>query len=202
MRSTREVDSAWPSEMVIEVTEFPRPMLELLFVRHVWDLDVWIHLDELDPAPAVGNSRRPFDVDPAELSTRWLDAWKACSYWNWRSRRDYADDPSVASMKGIDGPVWWSRTFGWNGLDQAEFERWCAELDAIRRPDAPERAVANELEAAWRDGLRAVFVMPYRRTEGAEWNGSRFMTVSTHTRLNPGAYRDALAGRPSPAVAI
>jgi hypothetical protein len=188
--------------MTIEVSEFPRPLLELLFVRHAWDLDVWVHFDELDPAPDPGASRRPSEVNSAELSERWVDAWKACSYWNWRSRRDYADDPSIAAMHGVTGPVWWSRTFGWDGLDRIAFEGWCAELESLRQPDGPERAVGDELVAAWRDGLRAVFVMPYLRTEGAEWNGSRFMTISARTRLDPGAYRDALTGRPRPAVAI
>lgn len=188
-------DVEWPAEMELTITEFPRPLMELLYVKHAWELSPWIQIPELEPAPPVGTSQRPAHWDLAALELRWAEVWRANVYWNARSQGDYSDKTDLAQHFGITGPVWWSREHGWDGLDQAAFSEWMATLDGLKTAtvfDSPERRALPDAVAAWRHGLRQIFVMPYKPSGGAEWNGPEFMTVAAGTRRDPDAYPSAL----------
>jgi hypothetical protein len=185
--------------MTLVIDEFPAPLMQLLYVRHAWGLDSWIHIPDLDPEPDSGGSALPEGLSGQVAEGRWDAAWKHNLYWLLRPQGDYQNEFDVAARFGITGPLWWFREYSVDGVDVPAFEAWMRHLEELKTThqfNSPERVAVAEAAAAWAKGLRTIYVMPYEKHMGAEWNGEHIMTVDAGTRLDPELYPTAFASQP------
>lgn len=200
MRSNQPTESAWPQDMSLVIEEFPAPFMQLLYVRHAWRIENWIRVPELDPEPERGVSARPAEVSAETASERWEAAWKQNFYWYRRPRA--GSDPEifdVAAHFGYTGPSWWFTKYGTDGIDVDAYDAWIEQLEALKTAhvfESPERVAVDAVAAAWRKGLRSIFVMPFAAADGAEWNGTESVTVDARTRLDPDRYPTAFTYQP------
>jgi len=165
--------------MTMSVDPADHSLVELLFVRSVWDLTA--DLPEADSAPARGRSRRPERPSCEAWSERWRAAWRR----EWEVRRN--------EPPGVHAPSWIAQ-FGADGLDETALKRWVAGLTPVSLPpldEDPERRVVPALRRAWETGLASVVVLPLRGDWS--WTASpRCLVVSGTTRDDSGLYSAAL----------
>ncbi len=201
MRSDQPIESAWPQDMALVIEEFPAPFMQLLYVRHAWRIENWIQVPALDPEPAVGSSARPASLSAETAAARWEAAWKQNFYWYHRPLPGSSTEEfDLAEHFGYTGPSWWFTEYGTDGIDVAAYDAWTKQLEALKTThvfQTPERVAVDSVAAAWRKGLRSIFVMPFATSDGAEWNGVSSVTVGARTRLDPDRYPTAFTYQPA-----
>src|SRR3954465_8910528 len=106
MKYASAVDEAmeWPNDMTISVEDHDLELLELLFVRAAWSLQVSEDVPRLTSHPDVGSSSRPSSA-VGELEQRWAEEW---------ARLISVPPPARNTTR-------WHDKFGWEGLDQDAF---------------------------------------------------------------------------------
>lgn len=176
----------WPHGMVIQTRTYPIELIELLYIRSAWSLRTSVAVRDLEPVPFAGSSSVPA-VAVDELIRRWDGMWLESQRWFWAGEGEDTD-------RGALLPPRWIQQYGDEGIDVDALRSWTLELKTGAHSAArkePERAVAGALALAWNAGLAAITVLPYAG-HFVEWNGHRFLTVSTSTRLEPELYRQAI----------
>ncbi len=188
MRGSRRSSSP-PQDFRVSVDELDRVFIELLFVRSAWDLPVEIRA--LEPAPDIGDSTRPDQVDIETWATWWTEAWDAA----WSVLENMPAElpgPAAAELRRRTG---WIRQFGADGLDTLALERWAQHLvPPMRRPlrTHPDWRSREALQRAWEAGLRSVVVLPYRDHYVRRLSAHQ-LVVSAPVRNAPETYAEALA---------
>lgn len=198
--------NSWPHDMVIHVDD-DNSLLELLWVREAWALDV--RGDDVPPplidrveATTVNALRR----DKGDWEHTWPQLWAAALDRRCRTRRpdprrripqaelDRLSETQLLAM--LSGPTWRSR-FGDSAFDDG-YQSWADRLgrrrnDQFRRPlsEEPERRSLNALITAWQRGLTTIVPIPctgtYSRTLGDDT-----LLITETTREDPRQYSSAL----------
>lgn len=188
MRSVESMpNNPWPHDMVLHVQFDEGSLLDLLWVREAWRLEVTgpdvpprpLELDE--PELTAEGLRR----DKREWERAWTDLWEAALARFARRRRPRATDAMAAAVVDAlsdeevhamwEGESWRSR-FG-DAAFTAGYEAWKGRLRARRDRvhELPlelhaQRQALDELVPAWRRGLTTMITIPcsgtYTRTLG------------------------------------
>jgi hypothetical protein len=152
------------------ITDVPGALVELLFVRAVWDLPVAVDLPPADPPPDRGESARP---RRPQLVVEWDALWGDALH-NLDSARDEHSWGPRHGLDGVDLPVMPS----WKATVIGQIEAFAAEYH-----HAPETLLRDEFSAAERHGLSRLVVLPVRglfaRPRGPN------LVISTRTYLDP-----------------
>ncbi|WP_159806717.1 hypothetical protein [Cellulomonas citrea] len=151
------------------ITDVPGTLVELLFIRAVWDLPVAADLPPADPPPDRGTSARPRRPQlVAEWDALWVDA--------------------LDNLDATRDEHFWGRRHGLDGIDLPEMRSWKAtvigqvEAVAAEYHHAPEMLLRDELSAAERHGLDRLIVLPVRGLFARRHGSS--LVVSTRTYLD------------------
>ncbi|GAA2180845.1 hypothetical protein GCM10009785_13370 [Brooklawnia cerclae] len=184
----QEDSDRWPPEMVISVQSATLRMLQLLYVREVYQLSTQTRLPGLDPAPSEHAA-----APQGWRSDRWETEWSAALAELVRGERSRAaGTPSRqgifdalhprASDRDIDSQL---------GIS---FQKW--QQRTHRHPSGPFRTspdylALDDLIAAWSNGFTTCVMLPLAG-EYATRLGRHILLVSPTTRHSPDSYRDAL----------
>ena len=180
-------NNPWPRDMVLHVQFDEGALLDLLWVREAWRLEV----------AGPGTPPRPLELDEPELTAEglrrdkgeweraWMELWEAALARLVRRRRPGAFDAMAASVVDAltdeevqalwDGESWRSR-FG-DAAFTAGYDAWMDRLRGRRdrMHELPlelhaQRQALDELVPAWRRGLTTMVTIPcfgtYTRTLG------------------------------------
>ncbi len=191
-------NNQWPRDMVLHVQFDEGALLDLLWVREAWRLEV----------AGPGSPPRPLELDEPELTAEglrrdkgeweraWMELWDAALARLVRRRRPAAVDAMAASIvdaltdeevKALwDGESWRSR-FG-DAAFATGYDAWIDRLQARRdrMHELPlelhaQRQALDELVPAWRRGLTTMVAIPcfgtYTRTLGDD---TLLLTESAH----------------------
>lgn len=157
------------------ITDVPKPLIELLFVRDVWGLPVGRDLPAADPQPDRAGSTHP---DRPEIAAQWEELW-------------------AAALEHLAAPAdehFWGLRYGLEGVDLPSMRAWktavTRQIEAVAAEyhHAPETLLRPEFAAAERRGLQALIILPvhgpYARTHGGD-----HLLISTTTYLTPAYLR-------------
>jgi hypothetical protein len=164
--------------MTVEIDDHDLELLELLFVRAAWALQIPSDAPSARGVP-VGSSSAP-GADRDDVAFRWASEWAG----------------AVQEAPVHRNSQRWHDKYGWGGLDEDAFEHWVADQRAESRElpaldDSPETPVTTQLVAAWERGLRKVTVLP---VDGG-WSATRGpdeLLVGADVRADRVAYGTAL----------
>jgi hypothetical protein len=194
----------WPHDMLLSIDSRDPHALELLYVRHVWNLrSATDAVLGLDPEPTGDRSVRPATPGLDEWNRRWSSAWE-------RHRGSYADDAAVQEPPSVEAlrqnpelfdewraskPPTWRDEFGDEGFDVEAYFRWHANLPTelgLPLAKTPERISLDAAVHAWRRGLRTIIVLPSASPYAERLSRTRLM-ISAGSRNDPSTYRRALS---------
>lgn len=214
MRSTRPLPgNPWPHDMVLTIVDDAQSLLDLLWVREAWKLD-------LDDAARAGEDLPPRLSDapePVRSSEReampiaeWQDAWPALwrdcllhtaspfdnsAFERLESLKPGSDERERALLELV-GPTW-SHRFGRDAFTD-EYQPWQQRLvdgRSVRHlapvDEQPERRALDTLVLAWRAGLTTIVEIPCRGTF-MRIVGRNAILVTAETRADPARYAEAL----------
>lgn len=203
MRSFQpDPSNLWPQDMAITIDNSSGKLMFLLFVREAWNME-GVDLPGVNPAPDVGGSARPDNVENDKLLNAWNTAWAHAvadlSFDRIPHPVDSAaqarlDSMSIEELLAIDDP---RRTgiFA-NGVDLEAYAAWDWSTKSLPKPtsfeDQPERRNLTELVPAWRAGLRKITELPFA-DDWARRINTPHLLVSTHTRFDRQCYGRALS---------
>ncbi|NII40268.1 hypothetical protein E9228_000904 [Curtobacterium flaccumfaciens] len=171
--------SEWPEAMTMVIDDHDLELLELLFVRAAWSLQIPGEAPSAAGNVPVGSSSAP-GADRDKLASRWASEWAAA----------VQEAPVERNVER------WHDKYGWSGIDHDAFEAWVFDQRSESRAlpaleDSPETAVTSELVGAWERGLRKVTVLPidggWTATRGAEE-----LLLGADVRANRDEYSTAL----------
>ncbi|HEV7566069.1 MAG TPA: hypothetical protein VGO31_08950 [Microbacteriaceae bacterium] len=194
----------WPHDMTITVEDGPTFLVDLLFVRSVWELNP-AGVPPLAREPDPGTSTRPWRPGVEDLERLWLIDWQ-------RAWTEFEDDRSVRIPDAVvlrqiadssDEELWDafsarrpSELWYSVGMDRDAANRWRISLaDDHRRPlaETPEWQALPALIHAWQQGVDTIIQLPYSGHHVERLNRTHLL-VSQETRHNKDLYTDALAG--------
>lgn len=200
----------WPHDMSITVEDNPAALLELLWVRDAWRLDVTANA----PGPLVDRAE---PMHPETRAAQDTAAWELAWPLLWSEAVAHAaegQDPLLferlmkpgldpadhaALLQQLIGPTWRDH-FDDAGLGGA-FAEWQSRhtgrlidrMHARQAPgDDPEHVCLAALIPAWKRGLTRVVVLPCEGTF-TRTIGPLALLVTASTREDPRRYSDALA---------
>ena len=189
----------WPGDMLIAV-ETPKPLMLLLFVRSVWQLDD-NGVPPLESQPEAGSTRAPDALDRADANARWAVDW-ARAFEVVAPGRAQIGEPDAATRLLLDADLNWdellqgvSTTAFWStGLDHEALWAW---ERSVRRPAregvlGPEHEAVEWLVPVWRSGLRSIVELPFAGYY-AQRVDREHLVVSNATRNDPELYSLALS---------
>lgn len=160
------------------ISDVPGTLVELLFVRDVWELPVADDLPVADPPPDRAGSTRPRRPEVvAEWEALWADA--------------------LNHLDSVRDEHFWGRRHGLDGINLAAMRAWkttiTRQIEAVAAEyhHAPETLLHAELDAAAGRGLNALIILPVRGPF-ARSNGPRLL-VSTLTYLTVDELRHEVA---------
>lgn len=194
---------SWPSQMMITVENNPLALLELLWVREAWDLD----LDgDVPPLLEHGPERLGSAEAPTGWQKAWPELWQGClSHLTvdtgalLQKLQSTADgSPERAKLLGaLLGPSWHER-FGDESLG-APFNAWQEERRSAQREESPvpfdatpERLSLHALVPAWEAGLIRVVTLPCRGGYTRAVAGSTLI-LTEKDHQDPSRYAAALS---------
>jgi hypothetical protein len=198
MRSDHPMSgNPWPHDMVITIEDGPYPLIDLLFIRSAWGIELpWV--PPVDPEPEVAPIV-PLPAHDAEvLGELWWDEWTR----GW-ARYDAPQAPSAPLLNAteasedeltLEALYLQPSVFWYAAADLEALGSWKASLtDKHDLPleQTPERRVLPALIGAWRDGVDTIVQLPYGEPY-AERINERHLVVSRVTRMDPTAYARAL----------
>lgn len=213
MRSTAPIPgNPWPHEMVIKVDDSPHQLVELLWIREAWELDV-VAVDappplEDRPTPPTPVQRTAVDADGtrAEWSRLWPSIWSGAidHAGGINDARDIAllqqtDDGSPersAMLRRLIGPTWRDevgdaalddRIHAWN--ERAFAKRTASRPNTLG--EQPEQRNLDQLIPAWRAGLEKIVTLPCVGDHTRQI-GEHVLLVTDATRDDPERYARAL----------
>lgn len=197
----------WPREMTFEVDVRPHALLELLWLREAYDLEVAGDAPPplVDtPAPAA----RPISAqERARWESAWMPLWTAVTEHAGRPKDgDLFDQLALTGdgsperadiLERLTGPSG-RNIMGAEAFDDPSLLAWDRrgfDAHVASRPqalaEAPERRDLDSLVPAWRRGLLKVVTIPCRGTY-TRTLGSSALLVTDGTRADSPAYRSAL----------
>ena len=209
MRSEHPIPGdPWPHDMSITVEDRSQPLLEMLWLREAYALDV--SGDDIPPLLLATPGPAATIIDD-ETRARWEVSWPRI----WHDVAVHAGrevDPRMfdaigglrpgsmereALLRDMFGPSWGDE-FGREALDDPSYRRWDeagmqAVLASMRGGvgDVPERRDLDALVPAWRAGLTRVVSIPCRG-EHTRKLGPHALLTTEGTRADSDRYRRAL----------
>ena len=189
MKASKSIwGNPWPADMVLTIECHERHLLELLFVRYAWSLNVTgVNVPSvLSPVPRVG-SHRIIASEPGLES--WETVW--ASMWNeaetWCAQFDIGQDASRLDT--------WRERNGRANFDDDAYHEWRGELgtEELTTPlnRTPERLSIEAAVRGWENGLRSVMVVPIAGNYSLRLSEATLL-VSAETRKNRENYSIAL----------
>jgi hypothetical protein len=194
--------------MVITIEDDPHALVELLWIREAWELQV--AGDDLPPLLSDSSVGAHTEANPSGRIALWQDAWPAI----WEACLDHAGqvrdgglferlhetaDGSAERaelLHRLIGPTWRDTfgdeafTHGYRGWNQAN-----AQARSRSRPrfpsENPERVSLDALIPAWQAGLSKIVVIPCRGTY-TRVIGQHALLVTAETRDHSQRYGEAL----------
>ncbi|XBH20277.1 hypothetical protein V5R04_08425 [Jonesiaceae bacterium BS-20] len=162
--------------------EIPSNLVELLYLRHVWELDVLPEMPKVYPAPPLGTASRP---DRKWLEQDWLELWAT----------EIAHDPHA-----ITAPESWRSTHGTYGFDHQIHREWktqvrtqCYEEFFMPEYFAKNGKMVDRLENLEAQGVNEVIVLPLQETY-LDRPGPQSLIVATATLRDDNLWKQAIAG--------
>lgn len=199
--------STWPPEMRFVVDDRPHELLELLWLREAYDLEI---CGDVPPALTDTPASSTRALGAAER-TQWERAWPRL----WMAAIEHAGRPDdhelfaqlMATGDGsperedllrrLAGPSW-RDVIGDAAFDDPSLLAWDRrgfDAHVASRPrmlaNSPERRDLDSLVTAWRRGLAKVVTIPCRGTFTRRLSATALM-VTDQTRADSNAYRAAL----------
>jgi hypothetical protein len=202
MQTSRpDPDNPWPHDMTIVVEDSPFPLLDLLFVRHLWSLDV-PEVPPLEDSEGLVRRAVPFPGIPAaEFERQWLQEWnRAFSGFEERHRIPARPDQAMLDEITNTPDAELDQRFGYQlpGLLRDdyvdEFNRWkLSVVDPREGPwdESPEWQSIPALIGAWRRGLTTIVQLPFQGPYARSLNREH-LVVSRETRADPALFTRAL----------
>lgn len=211
MRSSAPMPgNPWPHDMSITVDDSPHILMELLWLREVYELQPVG--DDLPPLLVD----TPVAVQDPAVGAATLDEWEAAWPRIWRAALAHAGldhDPQLfdelhATANGsseraellhrIAGPSWRDE-FGDTAFEHESHATWSQQgaeahraMMPTRLEDQPERRDLSALIPAWQAGLTKVVTIPCV-SEFTRRVGENALLTTTATRENSDSYRRALS---------
>jgi hypothetical protein len=156
--------------------DVPSALLELLYLRELWDLAVANDIPPIQTPPPRTGRPRPVET----LASEWTRLW----------------DDAISALSSGETPTSWALVHGTDGTDRAAMEKWRAEHNAritratieavTRRRSTPEQLVGPTART-----VQDVFILPLVGDYGLRISDSAVL-VSESTRQDPAKYAAAL----------
>lgn len=210
MRSSEPMPgNPWPHDMQITVEDRPNSLLDLLWVREAFELQlVGVDLPpKLSDAPALVTDGALTAETRKVWESGWARTWDAtvvhaakehdAQLFSEMRTTALGSIERIELLRAIAGPNWRDE-FGNEPFDNDSYRDWSQRgVDAHRagRPrglqDNPERRDLSALIPAWEAGLTKIITIPCIGTYAHKVSASALL-ITDRTRQESDAYRQAL----------